>query len=217
MRTLQKADKIKYLRIDFSGSGYSAALDSKVKEAFLEDNIEAVIRGQQTPAAGPELWMDFIIGVEAGIAVEVLKYVVHKVRGVVSGYLHHGCCVNSTIVEDIDCDFVIRASSAAGIIYENIDFVKLLSEMRQLADSEKDSGRPISKIETPCEIDYAPEGFSVRSIGVGSYSLWLLTYREGERWPSWLYDAHNKVFIPLEDNHAIEVALSATDAFYSEK
>ena len=216
MKTLQKADTIKYLRIDFSGSDYSTALDSRVKEAFLEDNIDAVIRGQHTPAAGPELWMDFIIGVEAGIAVEVIKYVAHKVGSVVAEYLHHDCCVNSTKVEDIDCDFVIRANSAAGMKYESVDFAKLITEMRQLADSEKASGRPISKIEAPCEIDYAPEGFSVRSVGVGNYSLWLLTYREGERWPNWLYDANNKAFIPLEDSHAIEVALSASDPYYSE-
>lgn len=221
MKTPKNADNIKYLRIDFSGSGYTAALDNRVRAAFCEDGIEAVVRGQRTPASGPELWMEIVIAAGSGLMADLLKdaikYVVSKVRGVVAEKSPYGCCVNSIAVEDFDCDFVIKANSAAGVVYDNIDFTNLFSEMRGLVDSEKGSGRSVFKVEAPCEADYTQEGFCVRNVGMGNYSLWLLSYREGERYPFQLYDAVNKTFIPLGDRYAIEAALSSTDAFYSEK
>lgn len=217
MKTLNAADDIKYLRIDLSGSGYTSTLDNKVKTKFHEDAIEAVVRGQHTPAAGPELWMDVVIGIVSGLAVEGIGYAVQKVRDAISESSSHNCCVNAVTVEDFDCDFVIRANSAAGMVFEEIELTSIVSQMRELFDSERASGRYISKIETPCDFDPASIGSSIRSVGVGSYSLWLLSYREGERCPYWLYDVANKMFIPLKDNSAIINALNASDIFYAAK
>lgn len=217
MKSSNAVEEIKYLRIDFSGSGYTAALDTLVEEGFQEDDVEAVVHGEQAPAAGPELWMSFVIGVGSGLAVEAIQYVTRKVRNVIATTSTHGCCINETIVEDSDCNFVIRANSAAGIMYEDIDLTNLVSKMRELVDSEKTAGRFISKIETPYDFDSMSQGLSVRSVGVGNYSLWLLTYREDERCPYWLYDAANETFTPLENSRTVKNALEGSDLFYSAK
>lgn len=217
MKSSNAVEEIKYLHINFSGSGYTAALDTLVEEGFREDNVEAIVHGEQAPAAGPELWMDVAIGVGSNFAVEAIQYVARKVRNAIAMSSTHGCCVTETIVEDSDCDFVIRANSAAGIMYEDIDLTNLVSKMRELVDSEKTAGRFISKIETPCDLNPVSQGLSVRSVGVGNYSLWLLTYREGERCPYWLYDAANKTFTPLENSRAVKNALDSSDLFYSAK
>lgn len=219
MKKLNATNDINYLRIDLTGSGYTSTLEAGVKEIFRKDAIEAVVRGQHELAAGPELWMDVVIEIVSSLAVEGIKYVVQKVRSAISESLSISCCVNSVIVEspDSDCDFVIRSNSAAGMLFEEVDLTSIVSRMRELVESERSSGRYISKVEAPCDLRPTPTGMSIHSNGVGSYSLWLLSYREGERWPHWLYDAANEVFVPLEDDSAIINSLNSVDAFYTTK
>lgn len=219
MKARNIAGDIKYLRIDLVGSGYTGTLDDKVKASFREDAIEAVVRGQHAPAAGPELWMDVVIAIGSDLAVEGIKYAVRKVRDAISESSSRSCCVNKTTVEDFDCecDFVIQANSAAGMIFEEIELTSIVTQMRELVESEKASGRYISKIEAPCDLGPCSISTPIRSVGVGSYSLWLLSYREGERCPYWLYDVVNEVFIPLDDNLATTNALNASDIFYAAK
>lgn len=214
---LNASADIRYLRIDLLGSGYTSALDGIIKSEFDHDAVEVVIRGQRTPAAGPELWMDVVIAIGANLATEAIVYIARKVREAVSSTSLLGCCINEYVVESLDygCDFVVRANSAAGVDFEGIELSSLFSRMTELVESERVSGRFISKIETPCDLDSSDVGMPVRIVGVGSYSLWLLTYSEGERWPYSLYDAVNGVFIPLEDDLSIVDALNSPDAFYS--
>ena len=54
----------------------------------------------------------------------------------------------------------------------------------------------------------------MKTQGIGNYSLWFVSYQEGERWPHCLYDAANDAFIPLGDASAL-AAFDAVDLFYN--
>lgn len=209
---------IRYLHLDFYGCRYDASLDDKVRQGLLNDGVDPVIRGQVTPAAGASLVADIILSVAsdiaAGLIVKSAKAVLAKVRKATSAEAASECSLGRTTIETDACDYVVTATPAAGVFAEDIDFNSLISKMMEFRKVEAKSGNSINRIETPCELIAGEDGCTISSNGNGSFSLWLVTYRDGCRWPSCLYDAVNDAFIPLGDRQVVEHALNERNEFY---
>lgn len=210
---------IEHLRLDFYGNKYRTTLDNYITPDFLQDGIRPVVRGQVSPAVGVELGVSIAISLLTSIAsnlvVEVIKAVMRKIRKATGETLSCDCHLGRLTIETAACDYVIIANSDAGTHAENIDYGGLVSQMRRLCERELAAGRSIYRIETPCDMDPNTDSLTIRTNGVGSYSLWLITYRDGDRWPFCLYDAINGALIPLDNRQVVAGAISGEDIFYT--
>lgn len=210
---------IEFLRINLCGSSYSNSLDDEVCEKFHEDGLNVVVSGHRTIAAGPELWMEIILGIGESFVVDIIEHIIKKVYSAIQKNHSIDCHVNKLTIDEYNCkcEFEIKSNSAAGMIYEQIDLELMLNRMHQLIDNEKIAGRYINKIETPCDVQTTTTDFSVRCVGVGNYSVWRISYENDIRCKNWLYDAVNENFIPITDSSIITCASNSNDIFYKTK
>lgn len=208
---------IRHLRLHFTGCKYDVSLDNKIRQSLLNDGIDPIIRGQLAPAAGASLAVDIAISVATGIAADLIidcvKAIILRVRNAAGTAASCECSICKTTIETDSCDYVVSVNTAAGISFEDIDFDKLISEMMRFSATESATGNAVNRIETPCDLPADKDDFIVATNGVGSFSLWLVTYRIGRRWPSCLYDAANDKFIPLDNRRSIRQALGMRDEF----
>lgn len=209
---------IQHLRLDFFGCKHDVSLDSKVRQALLRDGVDPIIRGQITPAAGESLGVDIVVSVVSGIAVDLIvksiKALITKINMITSGTATCSCALRETIIETNTCDYIVKACPGAGIVAEDIDYNRLISQMMEFQKAEETNGNAVNRIEAPCDVASDKNGFTVTTNGVGSFSLWLVTYRCGGRWPSCLYDAANNLFLPISGTHAALPVFPERDIFY---
>lgn len=212
---------IRHLRLDFYGCAYRTTLDAQIRSDLSQDGIDPVIRGQTAPAAGASLSVDIVISfmtsIASGFAVEAIKAVMSKVGKATNKVLSSDCHLGRTTIETDACDFVIMANSSAGVYAEDIDYNALVSQMKYFYEKEVAAGRAVDSIEAPCDLDLDTDGLKIRAVGVGNFSLWRVTYRNGSRWPFCLYDAINDALVPMEDRQTITNVINGTDKFYSPK
>lgn len=218
MESQNPMNTIKYLRLDFHGCEYKIALDNQIRSSLLQDGIDPVIRGQIAPAAGADLGVDIIISLIAGIAsdliVKAIKNVMNKIRKATDETLSSGCCLNRVTIETDTCDFIIATNGNAGIYAEDVDYNELISQMKDFYEKEVAAGNLVDRIETPCDLDPSTDYLKIRTAGVGNFSLWLVTYRNGSRWPFCLYDSVNDTLIPMKNQQTVASAIDGTDKFY---
>lgn len=217
MGSKRKSSSIGHLRVSFRGCEYEASLDEAVKKEMAPLRIHPVVRGQITPAAGVGLSADIVVAILCGMAADVivkaLEAVFEAIRASAKNALAKDCHMGHVTIETERCDLIISANGSAGVFDESVDYGSLVERMLQLYESELEAGRNVISIETPCDLAPDTDTFSVRNAGVGNFSLWLISYREGEYWPQRLYDATNDLFIPLADSRIVD-AINCHDAFY---
>ena len=100
---------------------------------------------------------------------------------------------------------------------EDVDYNELVSQMKDFYEKEVAADRAVNSIEAPCDLDLDTDGLKIRTVGVGNFSLWRVTYRNGSRWPFCLYDAVNDALVPMEDRQTVTNVINGTDKFYSPK
>jgi len=209
---------IRHLRLDFRGYEYNVSLDDKVKRALMSDGFNPVIRGQAAPAAGAGLVVDIAVSVVSGIAADLIigaiKILIRKIGKAANeaGSSEFSLC-RATIETD-ECDFIITANASAGVSARGVDYNGLISQMMVFRETEAASGNAVYSIEAPCDVSIDRESFTITANGVGSYSLWLVTYRNGDRWPSCIYDAANNAFLPTSGRISDKRILPITDMYY---
>lgn len=210
---------VKYLRLDFHGNDYKDELDEQVRTDFLQSNIDPIVRGQTAPAAGAGLVVDIVISLATGILTECIigafKNALRIIQASASKTLSTGCELGRTTIELDTCDFVITANASAGIYADGIDYDGLVSQMRAFCQQEAVNGLKVIRIEAPCDIyRHDSDRLCVQTNGVGSFSLWRVSYSDGERWPLCLYDAANDTLLPMDDDQTIMDATTSTDIYY---
>lgn len=209
---------IRHLRLNYFGCKYDVSLDRKVRQALFRDGVDPIIRGQIAPAAGESLGVDIAVSVVSGIAADLIiksiKALVTKINMVTSEAASCSCTLRGITIETSICDYVVKACPGAGIVEEDIDYNRLISQMIEFQEAETANGNSINRIETPCDVASDKDGFTVMTNGVGSFSLWLVTYRCGDRWPSRLYDAANNIFLPMSGICTGMFRLPERDIFY---
>lgn len=212
---------IRHLRLDFYGYAYRATLDAQIRSDLSQDGIDPVIRGQIAPAAGASLSVDIVIsfmtGIASGLTVEAIKTIMSKIGKAISKVSSSDCRLGRTTIETDACDFVITANSSAGVHAEDVDYNELVSQMKDFYEKEVAADRAVNSIEAPCDLDLDTDGLKIRTVGVGDFSLWRVTYRNGSRWPFCLYDAVNDALVPMEDRQTVTNVINGTDKFYSPK
>lgn len=209
----------KHLRLYFHGNDYRDELDEQIRADFLPSGIDPIVRGQAAPAAGAGLVVDIVISLATGILTECIIGAVKKALRIIqasaSKTLSAGCELGRTTIELGTCDFVITANAGAGIYADGIDYDGLVSQMRAFCQQEAVNGLKVIRIETPCVIYRLDSGrLCVQTNGVGSFSLWRVSYSDRDSWPFCLYDAANNTFLPMDDDQTILDATTSTDIFY---
>ena len=220
---LQTDDALKvvnYIRVDVVGSEYRFYQEQAIRNELNSCNCSIVVRGERSVACGVGLAFNVVAAVAediaAGLISAALKGLVVKIKGAISGEGLQAACFADAVIEVADCDLIIKANCNAGVNSEYVNYDELIRSMLELSKKEKDSGRIIKAIEAPCDIDLTKEVPDVRCCGVGNFSLWRVTYRNGDRWPCWLYDAANDCFLPLAEGFKQQIQGDSEDVFYSE-
>ncbi len=211
MESQSPMNEIRHLRLDFHGSAYRTTLDAQVRSNLLQDGIDPIIRGQFAVAAGVSLGVDVVIslvtGVTSGLIVEAIKGIMRKIRKAAKETLSSDCHLGRMTIEMDTCDFVIATNGSAGFYAENVNYNELISRMMDFYEQELAAGHAIYRIEAPCNFNLSEDRLKSGTSGVGNFSLWLVTYRYGSRWPCCIYDAINDVIIPTEDKEEIKKKL----------
>lgn len=208
-----------YIRVDLVGSEYSYYQEQAIRNELNSYDCRTVIRGEHSVACGVGLAFSIAMTIVEGVAVEfistALKGLAVKIKEAISGEDSQAACFANAVIEVADCDLIIKANCNAGIDSDCVNYDALIRAMLELSKTEKGSGRVVKSIEAPCDIDLAEDIPEVRCCGIGNYSLWRVAYRDGERWPYWLYDAVNDCFSPLGEDLRLQTEDGYEDVFYS--
>ena len=198
---MKPLDNLSSVRVEIHGNRYSPKLVHDIRHTIEQEGITTFARGASAPAAGPDIAVDLVLAITGGIATELIialgKKLFALLQEIMGRHCVQGWSITKFSVQDISCDYVISANSAAGVNFERIRLNQLLNDMRRLVTEEAAHGRIINRVDAPCDLQRADYPQEMWTTGIGNYSIWHLAYSSGDRWPDWLYDAANQVFLPL--------------------
>lgn len=213
---MDELENVSYLRIDLCGSEYRPAQEKVLLKEFGGDDCIVVLRGGHSCAAGAGLAFNVVVAVAAEIiSVPIVLLVKNLFKRAKRALAEAGFANAQPLgitVEAPECDICIKTNCNAGTLYENVRFDDLIAQIKAFYQSEKDAGRSICKIETPCDIRCDSGFVRADCCGVGNFSIWRVTYRDSERWPYWIYDAVNDMTFPGAPEDVS--ALPKEDLFY---
>lgn len=188
--------------VDITGSGYSAELEKEVRLALLEEaGVPMRVTGSRSIAAGAEVSyaIDFFIGViVSGVTYDLLKCAFSVLARAFKKCGLEDVPRSKVGIITQECEFFISANCNAGFYDDEISYDDLLCAMADFSEREKEAGRPVKRIETPCDYCEHEGRWEVICQGVGNFSLWKVGYKDGPQWPEVLYDAANGCFVDLE-------------------
>lgn len=199
----ERIDEQLLVRFDISGSGYTYELENYVRSE-LETEFNVVSRGGKTPAAGPELLIQVALEFFGGplpeiIAGAIIGSIVDRVFGAIldaaakrfkssSPY-----CGEVTISTMYDLTISIIPGGEADV--SSVDIGGIVDKVNAFVQSEAEQGNHVSGVVLPCEICNNDEIGPHLEPGHGSFDLWYVTYRDGERLYQANYDAANGLFL----------------------
>lgn len=208
------------VKIDISGSGYSPALEQEIREN-LSKYYEVYARGCKAPAAGPEILVQLTIEglsrigeivaeelpgvIIGGAAAEVVS----RVRSAFIRWRSKSSIENRDSSASSDFapeylaevrlilpsyDLVIWSIPDEGTDVDQYDLNELVQRVEEFVRSENEENSLVSRVVLPCEV--VAEGNRKSLVeGHGNPNLWHVFYRDGERWPSAVYDADDRCFL----------------------
>lgn len=208
------------VRVEINGNRYSTQLVYDIRSAIEQEGVTAFVRGSYAPAAGPDIAIDLVLSIVEDITtnliIELGKRLFARLKEVMNKHRIQGSSVTKFSVQDISCDYVISANSAAGVNFELIQLERLLGDMRKLVTEEAACDRIINRVDAPCDLQRANQPREMWTTGIGSYSVWHLSYSSGDRWPDYLYDAANQVFIPLTNSELKSISSANQDNYFTD-
>ena len=191
--------------VECNGSGYTTERESELRSIFDKEPYAVNIHGQHGPAAGPDIGFDIMVFIAQAVASELIVQVFEAaVTQIIKAFRKSKCndaALSSAEIRTKDCIFQISACEEA--CDRNIDYDSLIQQMADFANAERNQGRIVSKIETPCRLDFKDHSCDPVCDSKGYYSIWKVSYVEGELWPYATYDATNNVIIPLNTQYAV--------------
>ena len=196
---------ITLVSVECGSSGYTAERESELRSMCDKEPYAVDIHGQHGPAAGPDIGFDIVVFIAQAVASELIVQVFKAaVTQIIKAFRKSKCndtALGSAEIHARDCVFQIYAYEAA--CDRNIDYDSLIQQMADFANAERDQGRIVGRIETPCKLEFNDHGCDPECDSERNYSIWRVSYVEGEQWPYAAYDATNKVIIPLNTQHAV--------------
>lgn len=185
------------LRMNLSGCKYSRVLEKETK-AFLENDAIVITRGSRGPAAGPSIFVDMaftvladlpqelLVAAIAGIAKKTVSFIWEKIK--------HRPVIGRLTISNDNYDLQISASDSFDFSIEGIDLNQVCKRVFDFVNKEAEEGYLPLSVSLPNE-PVESEGRIEYVSGQGSFDLWEVTYRDGDRWFLRHYDAVNQAFI----------------------
>lgn len=190
--------------VDCGGSGYTAERESDLRAICDKEPFAVNIHGQHGPAAGPDICFDIVLFIAHAAASELIAQVFKAaVSRIIKAFRESKCndtALSRAEIHIRDCVFTISAYE--GACDRDIDYDSLIQQMADFANAERAHGRIVSKIEAPCRLEFIDHGCDPVCNSEGNYSIWKVSYVEGELWPCAAYDATNKEIIPINTQHS---------------
>lgn len=222
-KEIELSKSIEYLRLELNGSGYDVSLDEIIKSDFAKYGINPIVRGQKGPAADPDLVLQILLQiypyVSDAIISGLIKFVlinlgkaIYEKAKTKYGNEKKKINVSRLTIATEKCDICILFNHEVSPSIDEIDLNALFSQIKELIDNESNNDRYINKITVPAGLKNDSSWLSLDN-NKGNYSLWEIEYRQGECWPSVVYDAINEVFIVLEDKKEIIRKINSEDKF----
>lgn len=208
-----------FLRIELSGSGYSTELEQELRES-LGEKYPVLIRGERTPAAGPELLVAILVeplSSAVGVIVEELPgaavsmalaatigHVKKAVRHCHEKKVKRGerdgfppppeGYVNKITVAMPTYDLVVRLIPDGDLGVDRYDIGGIVDLVDEFVRRENARGPSVLRVSLPCEVSTDGSGSYVLE-GHGNPLLWRVKYRDGDKWPEAVYDAEHGCFL----------------------
>lgn len=147
--------------VECGGSGYTAEREAELRSICDKEPYAVNIHGQHGPAAGPDIGFDIVVFIAQAVASELIVQVVKAaVTQIIKAFQKSQCngiALSRTEIHTRDCIFQISAYEAAcdrSIVYDS-----LVQQMADFANAERDQGRIVSRIETPCRLEFKEHGY----------------------------------------------------------
>lgn len=185
------------LRMNLSGCKYSRALERETK-AFLENDAIVITRGSRGPAADPSIFVDMAFTVLAELPQELLITAIVGIAKKAVSFIWNKITFRPVIgkltISDDNYDLLISSVESFDFSVEEIDISCIYKRVSEFVDRETKAGYPVLSVSLPNE-SVESEGRIEYVSGQGSFDLWEVTYRDGDRWFLRHYDAANQAFI----------------------
>ena len=163
--------------VECNGSGYTAERESELRFIFDKEPYAVNIHGQRGPAAGPDIGFDITIFIAQAVAseliVQVFKAAVAQILKAFRKSKCNGTALSSAEIHTRDCIFQISACEEA--CDRRLDYDSLIQQMADFANAERDQGRLVSRIETPCRLKFKDNGYDPECDSEGNYSIWKVS------------------------------------------
>lgn len=200
---IERMDQQLLVRFDISGSGYTYELENNVRSE-LETEFNVVSRGGKTPAAGPELLIRVALEFFGGpfgeiIAGAIIDSIADRVLGAILDAVgkrfksSSPYCSEVKISATYDLTICIIPDGEADV--SSVDIGGIVDKVNAFVQNEAEQGNHVSSVVLPCEICNNDDMSPHLEPGRGSFDLWYVTYRDGERLYQANYDAANGLFL----------------------
>ena len=198
-----KIDQQLLVRFDISGSGYTYELENYVRSE-LETEFNVVSRGGKTPATGPELLIQVALEFFGDplpeiIAGAIISLAVERVLGAIVDAVSKRFKSSSPYCSEVTIsttyDLIIRIIPDGEADVSSVDIRGIADKVSAFVQNEAELGNHVSSVVLPCEICSNDDIGTHLEPGRGSFDLWYVTYRDGERLYQANYDAANGLFL----------------------
>lgn len=190
-----QCDQIAFIEVSITGSAYDYDLEREI-DRELSRSYNIIVRGQQAPAAGPELLIDFYINVVQPAIIDfaaekILSTLYSKIKTILMERGVLGSCVSKVALCSKEYELIIFMIPDDNDDVSQVDLNDLVGRANRFVDKERREGNHVLSISLPNEYD-VENGFQE---GFGSMNIWHIQYKDGERLYSSYYDAENDCFL----------------------